>query len=718
MPKGDPALGQVIGADSHCDLVAKDDADAVSPQPTCQVGLDLAQLGLDFKIAALEHFDHGTFYLNQIVTRHAIPPQVARTNETPMFTQALSCGFPLIFLCWGCSGTPEIVPEPVQDETVADTPPDSDKPEESLPDDTATPDTGDPDTGSPVTWPRAPTILDRLTVVDSSGPRPDQALVLVSDEIWAVMDAEQDWPPDAMVVDLHGRYAIPGLIDAHVHLFHSGSTTWVGETLSANIRAQLAWGVLGVADLGSPVEIFTLRDQVALGSRIGPRIWATGPFLTATGSHPCETRYDEHLCLFADQERTPSDVVAVLNDADGLKVALADADFTSWPTPRLDLGDLAEIVTAAAGKPVWAHIDEPADLSDAAAAGVAVMTHPIFSESVSVYPDVVTTSALGAAANVGHLLSGELLDEDLSQTPAEVVAAWSWLSDSPGSFIPGFVEESADWAADTEANVATAISSGQTLLAGSDAGYWFIPHGVSLHRELEGLVAAGMTPLEALTAATATNAEALGWSDMGHLDAGYRADFVILTADPLADIRATRAIESVWQGGTQLDLGVERSPAAATDAFCLSDRDCAGVQVCDLVDHRCRRSCADPYIIMDSCGPDAFCMPTDALSTTTDGVCHPGDACDLYTQDCAPSYYGANCSPHDVDTNRCIVSGPRQAGQSCSYLDPTLACQQGLFCSWIDARCYEMCDPSTTTPGCDCRMQMASPGVPWFGLCL
>jgi hypothetical protein len=226
-----------------------------------------------------------------------------------------------------------------------------------------------------------------------------------------------------------------------------------------------------------------------------------------------------------------------------------------------------------------------------------------------------------------------------------------------------------------------------------------------------------MTPLEALTAATATNAEALGWSDMGHLDAGYRADFVVLTADPLADIRSTRAIESVWQGGALLDLDIARAPAAATDAFCLSDAECAGAQVCDLVDHRCRSACADPYIIMDSCGSDAFCMSTDGLSST-DGVCHPGDACDLYAQDCAPSYYGANCSPYDVDTNRCIQSGPRQVGQGCSYLDPTLACQQGLFCSWIDYRCYEMCDPSTTTPDCTCRMQQASSGVPWFGLCL
>lgn len=576
-------------------------------------------------------------------------------------------------------------------------------------------DTGDTDTTPG--WPAQPTILDNVTVVDASGVRAGQALVLAGDEIWAVVDAGGSWPDDAAVSDLGGHYVIPGLIDAHVHVFLSGSTYWVGDTLAANLEAQLAWGVVGVADLAGPVELFDLRDQIRSGERLGPRIWATGPFLTAIGSHPCENVNDQRSCYFVDHEMTPAEAVARLERSDGLKVALADADFTSWPTPRLDLGDLAEIIDAAGDKPVWVHIDEPDDLADADAAGAAVMAHPIFSEAVSSYPDVPTTSAISAAANVGALVDGSLLAEDLRHTPAAVQDAWALLEASPELLVPGFVDESAEWAASTVSNMETAVAEGRTVLPGSDAGHWFVPHGVSLHRELSDLVDAGMTPLEAITAATATNAAALGWDDLGHIGAGYRADFVVLTEDPSVDIGATRAISAVWLGGAPLDLEAPLAPAPATDGFCVDSGDCAGGQRCDLVEHVCRDSCDQLYAFTDECGPDGFCMAADAYAAS-EGVCHPGDRCDLYAQDCAPAYYGENCTPYDVDTNLCVASGPQAAGQRCSVVDPAWACQQGGYCSRVDYRCYTLCDPDETTPGCRCVRQDAADGRAGFGLCL
>lgn len=580
---------------------------------------------------------------------------------------------------------------------------------------TDTDDTVDTDTAPE--WPAAPTVLDNLTVVDASGVRAGRALILAGDEIWAVTDARQPWPADASVQDLSGQYVIPGLIDAHTHLFHSGSLSWVGDTLAANLQAQLAWGIVGVADLGSPVEIFELRDQIAAGQRLGPRIWATGPFLTATGAHPCENVRDTHLCVFVDQDTSPAEAVAALSRADGLKVALADAGFTPWPTPRLDLGDLAEIIAAAGDTPVWVHIDEPADLADADAAGAAVMAHPIFSEAVSTYPAVTTTSAVSAMANLGALVDGRLLQEDLSHTPAAVQAAWALLHEQPELLLDGFVDESAGWEAATRANLALAVSEGRTILPGSDAGYWFVPHGVSLHRELVALVDAGMSPLEALTAATATNAAALGWDDLGHIGAGYRADFVILSEDPSADIDATRAISAVWLAGVPLDQRPDAAPEPTPDGFCLDSGDCTSGQRCDRVDHVCRAACDDLYAFTDTCGADGFCMSADAYQET-DGVCHPGDGCDPYAQDCEPSYYQDNCTPYDVDTALCVASGPQGAGQACSLLDPARACRQGMYCSRVDYRCYVLCDPAESTPGCRCVRQDGADGWAGFGLCL
>ncbi|MEL6343823.1 MAG: amidohydrolase family protein [Myxococcota bacterium] len=571
------------------------------------------------------------------------------------------------------------------------------------------------DTDVPVDWPADPLILDQVTVLDARGPHPDRAVVIVGDEIWAVMDARGDWPEDATVRALPARTVIPGLIDAHIHLFHAGSPYWVGDTLTANLSAYLDWGVTGAVDLGSPREIFALRDRVLAGELVGPRLWVTGPFLTATGSHPCETVNDEALCLFVDREKTPTEQVTTLAEADGLKVALADADFTPWPTPRLDVGDLAEI-TAATDQPVWGHVDEPDDVEDAIASGVDVMAHPVFSEAMDDYPDVVTVSTIGAFDNLGRLLDGQLLREDLRATPVAVQDAWTWIKDNPDTLLDGWISSSARWSADARHNLGQAIAQERIVLAGSDAGYWFVPHGLGLHLELIGLVEAGMTPLQALTAATIAPAEVLGWDDVGIIDAGYRADLVVLTRDPLEDIANTQHIEAVYQGGQLMARGADPLLTVASgDGFCLDDRDC-GAQRCDPIDHVCRDDCGAAFDRTDSCGAEGWCMPSDGI-VAADGICHPGAGCDWRSQDCEPAYYQETCAPIDLDTNRCVISGTRQVGETCAWNDAFWSCQPGLFCSWVDYQCYALCDPDDPNPGCNCVRQSVE-GQPWFGVCL
>lgn len=586
------------------------------------------------------------------------------------------------------------------------------------PGDSAPPDTGPLDLTD---LPAGATVLRHARLVDANGVREDRDLIIVSDLIWGDIATREDWPDDATLVDLDGASVTPGLIDAHVHLFGSGTTSWVGDTLAANLAAQLAWGVVGVADLGAPTEIYTLRDRIAAGEILGPRVLATGPFLTAAGSHPCETVDDPHTCRYVDGDGP--DAVAELADADAIKVALADAAFTPWPTPRLDLGDLAEIVEAAstAGQPVYAHVDAPEDTEDAIDAGVAVLAHPVFSEIVATTPEAQVLSTLSAFSGTPDLLDGDLLADDLSHTPAEVRAQWTWLAAHPDAFEDGWIEGSADWDAAARANIATALTEARPVIAGSDAGYWFVPHGLGLHRELDALVAAGMTPLQALTAATALPAALHGWEDLGTLDAGKRADLLVLDGHPDEDIAALRQIRAIYLGGQVLDLGdLLVTPASApAGAFCLDDRDCAD-GACDLVQHTCAAACDTPYDRVGSCDADTWCMPQDGVDTTTEGVCHEGGGCDLYAQDCAPEIYGDNCAPVDLDTNTCWPSGPQTAGEACSWTDPDLYCEQGLYCSWITYKCYTLCDPDAADPcarGTACVRQSIE-GQPWFGLCL
>ncbi len=560
-------------------------------------------------------------------------------------------------------------------------------------------------------------VLDHAHLVDATGER-TAALVLSGAEIWGEWPEGGPWPEGLEVIDLQGATVIPGLIDAHVHLFHSGATAWVGDTLADNLRATLAWGVTAVADVGSPTAIFGLRDRIAAGEVLGPRI------LTVEGSHPCETTYDRSLCTFVSPGAPEADAL-VAQGADGLKVALVDNGFTDAPTPRLDLADLAAIVDR--GLPVFAHVAENEDALDAAAQGVAFLAHPVFAEPVegaaADLPVGWVATTLSAFAGVVEVV-GESADLDAPKwdaVPAAVRGLWRYLQVHPEELVDGWVDDNAAWAGQLRANLPVYREHGAPIVAGSDAGYWFVAHGTTLHDELAALVDAGWSPLEALTAATSAPAAALGWDDLGLIAPGMRADLVVLDGDPLQDIAQTRSIRAVLLGGAWWD----RDDLLAADvllrpgkdpATCLDDRDCTGA--CDRLTHTCAAACDPPYHPVNGCGPEAWCSPVDGLATTPEGACHPGDGCDWRAQDCAPASYGETCWPADLDTGACLPPGPRRQGETCDPYDPNATCATGLVCYAVDGRCHALCDPAAPDCGGGRCLELRVDGQSWYGICL
>jgi imidazolonepropionase-like amidohydrolase len=99
------------------------------------------------------------------------------------------------------------------------------------------------------------------------------------------------------------------------------------------------------------------------------------------------------------------------------------------------------------------------------------------------------------------------------------------------------------------AAVAALVAAGVPILAGTDAGNPGTAHGASLHRELELLVSAGMTPVQALRAATSVPARVFSLRDRGRIAPGFRADLVLVAGEPDRDILATRRIVGVWRNG-------------------------------------------------------------------------------------------------------------------------------------------------------------------------
>ncbi|MBI3451088.1 MAG: amidohydrolase family protein, partial [Acidobacteria bacterium] len=143
---------------------------------------------------------------------------------------------------------------------------------------------------------------------------------------------------------------------------------------------------------------------------------------------------------------------------------------------------------------------------------------------------------------------------DLSLVPPLILKMWEGPGFTAGWSAEDFARGRADWPKVLKL-LRMYRDRGVPLLAGSDTpNPWVVP-GLGLHRELELLVEAGFTPLEVLTMATRNGAEALGiGNEVGTVEAGKRADLVVLTADPSSDIRNTRKIERVYLGGAAVDL--------------------------------------------------------------------------------------------------------------------------------------------------------------------
>jgi imidazolonepropionase-like amidohydrolase len=257
----------------------------------------------------------------------------------------------------------------------------------------------------------------------------------------------------------------------------------------------------------------------------------------------------------------PGDDVQAFVDAriaeggDYLKVVY-DHDY-----PTLTKQQLQDVVAAGhrRNRLVVVHVSTQSEARDAIAAGADGLVH--------IFADSAPEPGLGELAAEHHVFVVPTLSviEQAAGAPEK-----PWWQDAPnvgpyltasmrGSlerrFPPGFAAKVK--LAHAEAAVGALRRAGVPILAGTDAPAPGLAHGLSLHRELELLVRSGLTPLEALAAATSEPARVFGFRDRGRIAAGLRADVVLVDGDPSADITATRNIVGVWK----LGVPCARAPA-------------------------------------------------------------------------------------------------------------------------------------------------------------
>lgn len=373
----------------------------------------------------------------------------------------------------------------------------------------------------------------------------DDALIIVQgDKIARVGKAgHTEAPSDARAVDLEGKTVLPGFIDAHVHSVMDASGDSFGPTeedpvvtvlkASGNLEKTLQAGVTWIRDLGGKNYLdLGLRQAVKEKLINGPRMQVAGKVITMTGGHchnigreadgPAEVRKAAR-----EQLKAGVDLIKVMATGGVVTKGVEPG------SPQLGLEEIRALVEEAhkAGKKVAAHAQGTAGIKNAVLAGVDSVEHGIYLDEETV--DLMVQK-------------GVYLVPTLS-APFWVIKAGAEKG------IPSYIiEKSSITIKSHYPSFRMAREANVKIAMGTDSGVPCIEHGGNLY-ELKLMVDEGMTPLEAITAATRGSAELMGVDrDFGSVEEGKIADLVVLDGDPLEDIEALFQVNAVYKAGVRV----------------------------------------------------------------------------------------------------------------------------------------------------------------------
>jgi len=385
-------------------------------------------------------------------------------------------------------------------------------------------------------------ILRGATLIDGTGaPSVRDRAVVVTDRRIASIVADRP-PRDGTVLDLGGLTLLPGLINCHVHLCLSGdadpsrtlsdesyATTVIGAVVRA--RRTVEAGVTTVRDLGGReyAEI-AVRDAVRAGSIPGPRVLCAGRAVCITGGHGWR--------MLGRQADGPDDLRRAVREqlragADVIKLIATGGVMTPGVDPRaaqLTLEELRAGVDEAhrARRRAAAHAMADEGIAWCLDAGIDTIEHGVF-----LTEGLATRMATQGTALVATLIAPHAIVEGGLAAGIPEFAVTKSLALRERHF----------------ESFRLALRAGVTIAAGTDAGTPLNPHG-SIVPELALMVAAGMTPLQAVRAATSVAAQVLGIAaETGSIAPGLVADLIAVEGDPATDIKALDAIRLVVADG-------------------------------------------------------------------------------------------------------------------------------------------------------------------------
>jgi imidazolonepropionase-like amidohydrolase len=409
--------------------------------------------------------------------------------------------------------------------------------------------------------------LEGATLIDGAGgaPKPDALIIIRNGHIATIARVNEiPIPRSAERINLVGKTIIPGLIDAHAHVERWAAGRYV------------AWGVTTVRDLhGGTDTALALRNAMNLGSIMGPRMFTAGAMIDGTPpTYPNATgivtpdqarrAVDQRAVAGVDYLKvytkiTPSLLRPLIDEAEKLRLPVAahlgktDA-LTAARAGVVSIEHMAGVVQAATGDPSYANAHnsfftgwttETKGWAGLDSSTIARTARALAQTKVAIVPTLVVHDMLSRLDNPILLTRPGM--EDVPESAQSVRSVPSLLRRT------GW--RSGDFAAFRRSRrrqdqfVREYKRAGGPIAAGSDAANQLLIPGYSLHEEMSLLVAAGLTPLEAITAATRRGAQLLHADSLGLLAPGNVADLVVLNGNPARTIAATRSIAMVMIRG-------------------------------------------------------------------------------------------------------------------------------------------------------------------------
>ncbi len=408
-----------------------------------------------------------------------------------------------------------------------------------------------------------PLVIQNVRIFDGSRVIPSGTVVVQDGKI-ASVGRPRKVPAGAELVDGSGMTLLPGLIDSHTHTF------------GAALRQALIFGVTTELDMFTEHHMAAImRGEQAAGGAAGRAdLFSAGTLVTAPGGHG--TEYGMVIPTIEGPGQAQAFVDARLAEgSDYIKIVYDDGRAYGMSSPTISKETMAAVIAAAhkRGKLAVVHIGTLEGARDAIESGADGLVHLFLDKPMDaafaadiarhrafVIPTLTVLGSVTGAAGGAALAEEPELAQALSA--ADVV--------NLKKTFPVRTKTTLAYA-HAEESVRKLQAAKVPILAGSDAPNPGTLHGATIHHEMELLVRAGMTPLEALAAATAVPAARFKLPDRGGIARGKRADLLLVHGDPTTDIRATRRIARIWKQGVPVDRGayiaeIESAKAASESA--------------------------------------------------------------------------------------------------------------------------------------------------------